>query len=549
MNDATHEPRRRWRPASLPAAWAALVVACLSMTPSLLPRPGVYQGVVTGITSVIAYGLGVLVVRLVRELAERDARAPRPLWWRLFGVVAVVALVGSALIGLRWQNEMSDLVGVAGPGLGWWALLPVAALLFAAFLGLGRVLAVGYRAIARLLSRVMGRRASHAIGLVTVAAATWFVVSGLLLSTAVRVTDEAFSIRNDVTPDGVVQPTTDLRSGGADSLVDWDTLGREGRVFAAGGPSAEQITDFTGTDALEPIRTYAGLDSADDVQDRARLAVDDLDRAGGFDRGYLLVATTTGSGWVESSAVDSLEYIAGGDTAIVAMQYSYLPSWISYLVDQERAREAGRALFDAVYERWLELPVADRPQLLVFGESLGSFGAESAFSGAQDLANRTDGALLVGPPGFNPLFSDFSAARDAGSPAVEPVLRDGQIVRFTTRVTERVEPVGAPWDGTRVLYLLHPSDPIIWWSPDLLFGRPDWLDEPRGDGVLDAMVWMPVVTFWQVTADLPRGMAVPPGTGHAYAGEHVDGWVAVLQPDGWTDAKTAELRAIVLGGR
>ena len=40
-------------------------------------------------------------------------------------------------------------------------------------------------------------------------------------------------------------------------------------------------------------------------------------------------------------------------------------------------------------------------------------------------------------------------------------------------------------------------------------------------------------------------VAVPAGHGHVYNGEHVDGWVSVLQPSGWTDERSAELRAIV----
>ena len=129
----------------------------------------------------------------------------------------------------------------------------------------------------------------------------------------------------------------------------------------------------------------------------------DLERAGGFDRANLLVATTTGSGWLDAGAIDSFEYLTGGDSAIVTIQYSYLPSWLSYLVDQKKAREAGRELFDAVYERWSQLPQDDRPELFVFGLSLGSFGGETAFSGEYDLANRTDGALLAGPPDRSPL--------------------------------------------------------------------------------------------------------------------------------------------------
>jgi uncharacterized membrane protein len=58
------------------------------------------------------------------------------------------------------------------------------------------------------------------------------------------------------------------------------------------------------------------------VEERAELAVAELERAGGFERGNLLVATTTGSGRLDPGAGDSFEYLTGGDSATVAMQYS-----------------------------------------------------------------------------------------------------------------------------------------------------------------------------------------------------------------------------------
>ena len=76
------------------------------------------------------------------------------------------------------------------------------------------------------------------------------------------------------------------------------------------------------------------------AENRARLAVDDLERSGGFSRSVLVVATTTGSGWIDPASPDTLEYLTGGDTATVTMQYSYLPSWLSYLVDQDRVPPA-----------------------------------------------------------------------------------------------------------------------------------------------------------------------------------------------------------------
>jgi uncharacterized membrane protein len=275
--------------------------------------------------------------------------------------------------------------------------------------------------------------------------------------------------------------------------------------------------------------------------------VRDLVRAGGFERRNLLVVTTTGTGWVEPSSTASFEYLTGGDSAIVSMQYSHLPSWLSFLVDQERAREAGRELFDAVYEEWLGLDSGRRPRLYVFGESLGSFGGETAFSGEADLRIRLDGALFTGPPNFNPLYRGFVDDRDSGSPEVEPVYRGGRTIRFSQLPRARVSPVDRAWNGTRVLYMQHASDPVTWWSPDLLLTRPDWLEEPPGRDVLPEMVWIPAVTFWQVSADLALCFSMPPGHGHTFTGEHVDGWAKVLRPAGWSAEKADELRAIIRG--
>jgi uncharacterized membrane protein len=92
-----------------------------------------------------------------------------------------------------------------------------------------------------------------------------------------------------------------------------------------------------------------------------------------------------------------------------------------------------------------------------------------------------------------------------------------------------------------VLYLQHASDPIVWWSTNLLWYRPDWQREPAGPDLLEDMTWLPVVTFWQVTADLPFAA----GRGHKYSGEYVDAWAAVLRPASWTTNRADRLRQIV----
>jgi uncharacterized membrane protein len=537
----------RWRSLSLPGAWIALVLACLSFTPSLLPRNGLAQGVVSGISAALGYGLGVLGAATWRSLIDRGARTPPRRAWQALGALGVVAIPVAVVAGRSGQRQLRALMGA--PADPWWlvVLTPVVMVAIAvALLALGR----GFHRLAGLLTRLIGRwvgqRAARTLGWVAAMLIGFLLVTGVLFDAFITAADQAFSVRDASTADGVEPTTSSLRSGGPGSLIAWDSLGRQGRSFVAGGPSADEIAALRGVaDAEEPVRTYAGMATADDVEDRARLAVDDLERAGGFERARLLVATTTGTGWLDPGAMASFEHVAGGDSAIVSLQYSYLPSWISYLVDQPRARAAGRQLFDAVYERWSALPSEERPELYVFGESLGSFGAEAAFSGEFDLANRTDGVLLVGPPAFNVLRREFIEGRDPGSPEVEPVFRGGRTVRFATEVGVGAPPVERAWSDTRVLYLQHPSDPIVWWSTDLLLRRPDWLREPPGRDVLDAMTWIPFVTFWQVSVDMPFAIAVPDGHGHRYTKESVDAWVALLRPDGWAPEDSERLRGLI----
>ena len=61
--------------------------------------------------------------------------------------------------------------------------------------------------------------------------------------------------------------------------------------------------------------------------------------------------------------MDTLEYLHDGDTAIVGMQYSYLTSWISLLVEPGYGSDAARAMFRAVYAYWTTLPKDHRPRL------------------------------------------------------------------------------------------------------------------------------------------------------------------------------------------
>ena len=546
------QPARRWTLWLPRYPWSgtggAVLLGCSSLTPSLLPRGWLLQGLLAGITAAIGYGLGVAVAWFVAEVTDRRLSAgSRRLAWQALAV-AGPALVRLALgFGLYWPRQLPLLMGLDPPEVfSSVGILVVAVLVFAGLVAIARGVRRAARWLVRALGRVLPGRVARPLGVVAVVVLLVFLLNGVLFQGLVGLMNSAFSLKDDGTEEGAVRPTVPERSGSPTSLVPWEDLGLQGRNFVGTGPTPEELTAFSGRPALQPVRAYAGLASAEDVGDRAALAVSDLERAGGFDREALVVVTTTGTGWVDPAASSALEYLVNGDSAMVAVQYSYLPSWLSFLVDQAKARDAGRALFDAVYGAWSQLPVDDRPQLYVFGESLGTFGGEAAFSGLADIENRTAGVVWAGPPNFNELWRGLVADRDAGSPEWLPVYEEGRTARFADQAPDLAGPP-APWETPRVAYLQNASDPIVWWSPRLLLNRPDWLEGARGPDVSPDMAWLPFVTFWQVTADLVFSTGVPDGHGHKYEADYANAWAEVAQPPGWTDADTDRLRQLVGG--
>jgi uncharacterized membrane protein len=523
-----------------------LLFVLLSMTPSLLPRGPMFQGIVSGAAGAIGYGLGVFGVWLARFMQSRQTSPPAPRWaWPVLVVGGAVALVSGVFYFHYWQDHVRDLMGV--PRLQWYNYLQAAVLsivVLFAFVEIGQLIGKLVRFLVRQLNRIAPPRVSFVAVVTVILAISIALLNGIVVRGAMDVLNKTFSRVNDELDPNHPAPTTTLRSGGPGSLASWESLGHQGRIFIRGGPTVAQLTAFNNAPAVEPIRAYAGLHSADGIRATAELAARELEREGGLKRKVIAVATTTGTGWINAAEADSLEYMYNGDTAIVSMQYSFLPSWLSFLVDKENARQAGQALFEAVDERVRALPEAQRPKIVVFGESLGSFGGEAPFLSPNNIIARTNGALFSGPTFNNTMRDDILANRDPGSPEWLPVFDNGANVRFAARA----ENLGRPettWGQPRVAYLQHASDPIAWWNPDLLFSEPDWLREPRGYDVSGDMRWIPVVTFLQVSADMAVAVDVPDGHGHRYVKDVVNAWAAVMQPPGWTPEKTERLRSMV----
>ena len=193
-----------------------------------------------------------------------------------------------------------------------------------------------------------------------------------------------------------------------------------------------------------------------------------------------------------------------------------------------------RTVFDTVHAYWSTLPETERPRIYVFGLSLGSFGAESILTSIDIVNSPIAGALFAGPPFLNELRNEVVDGRDEGSPAWRPIYESGRTVRFTGRENALDLPSGE-WGPTRIVYLLHASDPVTFFSPSLAFREPEWLEDgERGPDVSERMNWVPVVSMWQVGADVGAASLVPEGFGHLYGpSEYLDAWIGLIQPTDW----------------
>lgn len=529
----------------------AILLIAASLTPSLIPREVVLQGVLAGASAALGYaaGSGVRWLWHYLELPTLGRKRART----VFGIAAAAALAIMALsirAWAAWQDSLRELMDMAPLGGVRWLLGCGAALaVFFALLLLARAFLSLWHAIAVRLGRIVPRRISAVFAGALAIWLFWIVAHGSIFDWLMRAADESYAALDSIADVEIeiAQPTEPWRAGSAASLIEWEQIGRTGRQYLVSGPTRAELSAWGLTDALEPIRVYVGLRSAETVEARAALALRELVRVGAFERSVLVVATPTGTGWLDPSAVDSLEYLHAGDVATVAIQYSYLASWMSLFFEPGYGASSARALFAAVYDHWSGLPRDARPRLYRFGLSLGALSSERAAHLYEVLEDPDDGAFWAGPPFASTIWRAVTNARRVDSPPWLPRFDDGSIVRFTAQ-DNALGAFDADWGAVRVVYLQYASDPIVFFEPTMFFRRPAWMEAPRGPDVSPALRWYPVVTALQVGLDVMLATEVPRGFGHNYAASnYIDGWIAVTQPPQWDAPALTKLRQTFRG--
>ena len=514
-----------------------------SLTPSLLPRPWLVQGVISGLSFAAGYGLGVGGHWLWHylELPEPGPRLLR----RIKLVASVFCLLAASVFLWRasgWQESIRTLMEMEPvDGIRPIRVALVATPVFIAVLQLARLFRRTFRSLSQRLGRHVPRRISHLVSLVGAIVLFWAVIDGVIFALTLRALDNSYQRVDLLIPDDIDPPADPQLTGSDASLISWEGLGLRGRRFITATPSADELSQVLGEPARRPIRVYAGLNAAETPEERAEMALAELIRVGGFERSVLLLATPTGRGWLDPAAQNTLEALHRGDVATVTAQYSYLPSPLALLTEGEYGVEMARALFHEVYDHWSALPTGSRPALYLHGLSLGALNSDSAFDLYDIIDDPFQGALWSGPPFRSETWRSVTDERDPNSPAWLPRFRDGRVVRFMNQHTDLMEQ-GDDWGDFRIAYLQYASDPVTFFEPRSLYREPDWMREPRGPDVSPDLRWYPIVTMLQLLADLATGSA-PPGYGHEIAAEdYIDAWVALTEPEGWTETELDRLK-------
>jgi len=521
-----------------------LGLACISLTPSMLPRAVLVQGVLAGLVFALGYGIGATLHEIWKYMGLKSLMGKTARFATWFFVCPLI-LAAIYMLGkmANWQNSIyllmqMDEIDSAYPVTVVSVAIATALVIVLTF----RLILFIATKVVNATARLLPRRVAIVLGLTVVGYTLVSLATGVLLKSALHGLDNTFAALDQVLDDEYQPPEDDRASGSPRSLISWDDIGRNGKRFVLYRPRQADIATFLGREAKPPIRVYAGYNTGNDLKDRARIALAELIRVGGFERSLLIVAVPTGTGWLDPAAVDTVEYLHAGDTAIVGLQYSYLPSWLTLMVEPEASSRAAKAIFDAVYGHWSSLAPDDRPRLYLHGLSLGAFGSADTVDFLTILSDPIDGALWSGPPFPSKFWNTVTNGRHPDSPQWLPIFRDSSVIRFMNQ--DGFPELGdANWGPFRVIYLQYASDPMTFFSLDLAYTEPDWLGPDRGPDVSPDLKFYPLVTFLQVAFDMIVSTGVPSGYGHNFAPSHyTDAWIEVTEPRNWSAADTKKLK-------
>ncbi|MCL1588029.1 MAG: alpha/beta hydrolase [Actinomycetia bacterium] len=523
--------------------------AVKSYEPSLMPRSGIDQGLITGGSFLTGFLAGAVSGRLVRFIP-------------FFGSSSGLRLAGLATAGIRsaemlraqldpedaphsetagWVEMGGEIIGsLTLSGLAAEATTPFGKLTTAAAVAMGSAtdvqsalshrddepdaryiltsigIAAGLNAAVAGLAGVvylgarLPRRLSSSRGTGLVLSIVGGVATIGVLGVAMRVAGsrtlagiEASNAQTEIAY--ATAPDASTVSGSTFSLAGYDTLGLQGRRLVSEITPPDAFVDVMGAPSVsDPVRTYVGMDSAISQDDRLELAIQEFRRAGGFDKSLIIAASPAGTGYVNYIAIEAAELMAMGNVATIAVQYGGLPSMLSM-----NRIEGATALYAELLVRLRdEIERLGRDITLVaYGESLGALTSQNGVSLASDVDELIiDAALWVGTPYGSPLFETLTE-------------QEGTVVY--DNYDHYLDSADPAQPGPRITFLNHDNDPVTKFTPADAYRMPQWLEPVnRGRGTNPYQRWLPGIALWQGLIDTKNAATVIPGefysTGHDY---------------------------------
>jgi uncharacterized membrane protein len=544
--------------------------------PSLMPRKTLHQGMAGGLAIIAAGTVGTAVDSLARRLAPESS----PLAWRI-GARAALVGAGAAVARMSESEDeptsraalrsagrvvelaaMGGIINEVGRDLEQkvdWPLLPVAtgvggfafvsyrlageletregviqrwtdddapaslpgSIGLALAVGaLGRLTGRGYMIARRSLGDYMGGQGGPDLVGRLINLGMW--ASGAVAAYA-AVVARLSQHNSKVEANFSTPPSNEFVSGGPRSVSPFEELGLQGRRFVTEVIPPSTIDETLGeSGALHPVRVYVGVESEPlYATGRSEIALEEMERLGAFDRKYLLLVSPTGTGWVDHTVVEAAEILARGDIATVCIQYGKAPSFLE-VQGVSLGRAQFRQLLWGVRQRLTGVPAADRPKVLVFGESLGAWSSSDVIM-HQGIAGfdhyGIENALWFGLPGL------ARWSRTGMREGRNPLTPEGTVGAFD-RFEQYEELSEEERKALRAIVVDHDNDPISQMSLRMAVKRPPWLNgEPRRN-VPEGMRWQPMITFIQVLADAMNAMVTIPGEyksfGHDYRGDTLE---------------------------
>lgn len=521
-----------------------LLLGAASLTPSLIPRDWPLQGVLAGVSVALGYMVTQFFLTLWRSLdiPVLQGRAAR-IAHVVLAIPVVIILVAAVSQSRAWQNsirvrmDLPELEAVATT-----KMLLTAAITFLLLYLIGYLLQSLFNMLRNRLARYIPAASANVLGLLLAALVVLIITRDGVVNALLRVADRSYVAAQQLTSPETPKPSDEWQAGSEQSLIDWSEMGKPGRDFVAAGPTAADIQALNGRPAKNPLRIYVGLAQGDSAQDRAEVAFQEMLRVGAFDRKVVVVASPTGTGWMDEASYDVLEYMHDGDVATVAVQYSYMQSPLALIFETDSGLDHAIALMNRVYQHWVTLPQDSRPKLYMHGISLGAWSSMYAFNPFQMMNEPIDGALWVGPPFPSTLWNQANSLRNPDSPLILPEVDNGKVIRYSSQFAPPMRS-GKPWGRVHILFLQYGSDPIVFYAPTALWRAPQWMREKPAPDVSPKLSFTPIVTQLQLTVDLLLSTAPPPGFGHTYhAHDYIDAWAAVTEPDNWSDEAAARLK-------